>query len=249
MPTITVSVGSEDVALTELTRYTGEKFPLTFEFVERSDGTPLDISSATLTLELGSITKSDSDFTKSSNTATVTIDDADTAASGVYRGQVTADLTTRIVKSDPITLTLLSGDEVLTIDAIRAALWDLSADNPLLEDEEFPDWLLYEARREALDEFNGLPDIGGHRTFTESTFPQDHVYYWKCGTIAKALRRRALHYIRADMPYRAEGLVVQDKAKAKDYLALAQYYDQIWRTWIRQYQYNWNIQRGFKYLS
>lgn len=244
MPEIIIDAGSPDLETTELLRYTGEEFNIVFTFRDRSDGSAIDISEATLSLALGTaILKDDGNFDKTygeSNQAEVTITASETANEGYYRGQVTAVLDTRTIKSNPITLLLLSGGAELTIDDLRMALWDFSTENTLLDAEEFSDALLMQARKQAIDDWNGQP--GYHDTYTVSNFPVAYLGMWRKGAIAHALLIRAFTYARNRLNSSVAGITVQDKDKAPDYVALAQPLKQEWIDFIRKEQYYKRIQ-------
>lgn len=254
MAEITLRIGSPASEIPYIARYTGEKFPLIFVFEDEEADGPLDVSGATLSMALGAITKADGDFTKDyggeSNKTSVTLDTTDTANAGEFKGQVTIDLTTTIRKSNPIMLVLMSGTEALTIEEIRMALWDLAADNELLEAIEFPDALLVQARQAALDHWNGSSGDFGFKQYTVDSFPAKWKGKWRGGTVAEALLMKARNLTGNTLQLSAAGVNVDDKnPRIQIYLQLATAMKQEWIQWINEQQYYETWTRGFYELS
>lgn len=254
MAEVTLRIGSPSSEIPYIARYTGEKFPLIFVFEDEEEDTALDVTDATLSMELGTITKADGDFTKNYggevNKTSVTLETTDTADAGEYKGQVTIDLTTTIRKSNPIILVLMSGTEALTIEEIRMALWDLAADNELLQDIEFPDTMLVQARQMAIDLWNSSAGDFGFIQYTVNSFPSKWKSKWRTGAVAEALMMKARNLTGNTLALSAAGVTVDDKGpRAKTYFTLAQALRAEWVTWIREQQYYETWTRGFYELS
>lgn len=120
----------------------------------------------------------------------------------------------------------------LTIDALRNYLWDLTLKNNLLGDQEWESDQLTIARQNVIDKWNGTPP--DEYTYTLTSFPDTYVYYWKRGAAGEALRMAAFAYARNELPYSAGGVNINDNAKVKAYLALAQQETDAFDTWMHR---------------
>lgn len=248
---IGVRAKSGDVAY--LARYTGERFPLILAFVDRSDDSSIDVSSADLSLELGSITKSNVDFTcpydGHDSKAKVIITEDDTSSVGTYRGQATADLTSvsdEILKTDPITLIVMSGSAALTLAEIRVELQDLATKNDLWDEEELSDDLLALARQRAVDDWNSQP--GDPREYSVDTFPEEYRGMWVRGAVAHVLEKKSRNLIGNTL--QVGGGVPDDKSqRAQTYLQLSQALRQEWLAFIRTEQYYENMINSFHVIG
>jgi len=250
MPNMTVEVGSANHSVLNLFRWVGERFQLTFSFIDRADDTALDVSAGTFAMTLGTITKADIDFDEAgleSNQTSVWVEIADIPNAGLYRGQVTATLATQTVKSPIIVLLIDSGSAVISIDEIRMAMLDTSSQNEFLNTEEFPDEMLFFARQNALNRYNAWP--GEHANLTLESFPSADAYYLQMGAIAEALKMKALNYARDDMQLEAGGVTANDKNKAEAYLSIAQLYQGEWDVYIKRTHYLNDALLGFRSLS
>ena len=97
---------------------------------------------------------------------------------------------------------------------------DLTAENELLDDQEFSAGTLQRARSYAIDLWNATPP---QLTIYEvANFPARYVAWWRRQAAAEALRMAAFNYIRNDLQYTAGGVSVNDKAKAEIYTKLSQ---------------------------
>ncbi len=253
MPELTIEVGSQSSDLSRITRYTGEAFTLVLAWRDRESGAALDVSDADLSLTLGSIRKASGDFTcpydTNNSKCSVDITSSDTASEGVFVGQATAVIDAgRTVKSHPIRLVIASGGAAITLEDLRASLWDFASVNPLSNDEEFPDELLMQARRQAIDEWNAQP--GTHTIYTISNFPARWVGAWRKGAQAEALQMKARNLAGNRMAVSAGGISVDETGdRIVYYTGMAKELKQEWLVFIRTQQYADAMRSSFQELS
>lgn len=247
MPQLTVNAGTGSRQGLRLSRWTGEQFDLEFTFVDDEDDEALDVSSSTMSMTLGTIEKADGDFDKSwgdDNQAKVTITTTDTASAGTYRGQLTVELTGgRVVKSGVIKLFLMSGSSPLPIDDIRDRLRDYPELNDLRGVELLTDEELDQARRDALDDWNGGP--GRHTQYSVDNFPAKWASRWKMGAVGEALYLLANNWRLNRLPTSADGLQVDAEAMAEAVEAVADKLRAQWQAWIAEQQSYETLRRSF----
>lgn len=249
MPSLELEIGSESTDLSYVAKYTGEQFYLELTFWDQSTDAALDLDGLIMSMDLGSIEKEDADFDRAyyddSNKARVQILESETQSDGSYVGQVTLDSGDTIRKSHPITLVLMSGSSPLTIEALRLSLWDLTAENELHEDVEFPDSLLAQARHQAIDCWNGQP--GSHKQYTVDNFPGKWVGKWRTGAMGEAMIMLARNLVGNTI---VGGTEVDDKGpRVQAYMQLGTSMRQEWEQFIREQQYYESIQKGYYTLS
>lgn len=250
MPAI-VSIISDagDTDIPYRAKYTGEAFTLTMRALTR-DGDALDMSGATLSMTLsgrdagGDIEKTDADFTCPvdgvGSKCSVDFSAIDTETADEYVGQLTIqNSATDIVKSDPITMILMSGEASLTLGELRYALQDEPELNEFLEARELSDELLAMARRRAISMWNSRP--GSHTTYTVENFPADtrRREAWLLGSMAKALEMTATGLLRNRVQMEGPGIGADDRGpRAEAALQLAQKWENEWKSFIVQQQWS-----------
>lgn len=249
---LTVTVHPQHTDLNYIARYSGEQWTQVFAFTDRTEETALDVSGADLYLTLGSIEKSNSDFTKNvdneSNKASVLFKESDTDSSGVHRGQITIDKGNTITKTPPITLELLSGNASVTLEDMRGLLWDLATENDLWDEDEFSDAILALGRRRAIDLWNG--QAGQHDEYDVDSFPNEKKYYFLQGSVGEALIAKSRNLLGNDLTYNAGGIQVDDKkTRSQVYAELGRAMKTEWVRFVRREQYNESMRRSFKSLT
>ncbi len=254
MPELEVGTGSSPTDLSYLIRYTGEQFPLVLSVVDRNNDTALDISDAELTLDLGSVVKNDVDFTcpydGENNKAKTLITEEDTSGPTDLEGQLKMEFVEdeTIRKTHPITILIISGDCVLTVEDMRMDLYDVAAENDLWESVEFSTPLLIRARRRAVDEWNGQP--GSHVQLEEDNIPEEWVQKWSEGALGHALRMKARQLAGSDLSGSMGNVQVEDKKpRIQLYNKLAQPRLAAWRRFIKGQQYLNTIRRSYRKIG
>lgn len=249
---LTVTVHPQHTDLNYIARYSGEQWTQIFAFSDRIEEEALDVSSASLYMQLGSIEKSNSDFSKNvneeSNKASVLFKESDTDAAGIFRGQITIDKGETITKTPPITLELLSGSAIVTLEDMRGLLWDLAAENDLWDEDEFSDAILALGRRRAIDLWNGQP--GSHDEYSINNFPDEKKYYFLQGAVGEALLAKSRNLVGNDLPYTAGNIQVDDKrTRSQVYSQLGQQMKSEWLSFVRRAQYKESMRKSFKTLT
>lgn len=116
-----------------------------------------------------------------------------------------------------------------TIEEIRMHLRDRPEENDLLAAAEFDDAEILNAISHPVMYWNEqLPPLP-HRNC--NNFPFRH--HWRNAIVAELLFTAAHHYVRNKMQAQSSGLSVDDKAKDKDYLAIALLYKQEWQEFVK----------------
>lgn len=116
----------------------------------------------------------------------------------------------------------------LSITDLRDYLWDLTADNTLLDEQEFSNAFLQKARDMVVEDWNASPPIT--TSYSASSFPSKYVFYWRLGAAAQALRMASFRYLRNRLAYQAGGVTIDDiEAKAQLYDQMA---DKLWAQWV-----------------
>jgi hypothetical protein len=120
----------------------------------------------------------------------------------------------------------------LTLESIRNELWDITNDNLLLDEQEFSNTVLSSCRERVIEKWNATPPQ--RHNYTVNNFPDTYTYYWRIGAVAEALKRAAFKYLRNDLPYQQEGLVVQDQNKYTQYMQMGQVYEDKFDRWMHK---------------
>lgn len=116
-----------------------------------------------------------------------------------------------------------------TIEEIRMHLRDRPEENDLLAAVEFDDAEILNAIRQPVMYWNEqLPPLP---YLNCNNFPFRH--HWRNAIVAELLFTAAHHYVRNKMQAQSAGLAVDDKAKDKDYLAIAMLYKQEWQEFVK----------------
>lgn len=135
----------------------------------------------------------------------------------------------------------------LTISDLRDYLWDLTADNDLLNDQEFSTSMLEKAREAVIEQWNATPPQ--RYTYELTTFPDKYVYYWRIGAAAEALRMKAMNYMRNQMDYSAGGVTISDNNKAESYLTVSEMLRKQWEQWMHREKLRKSLQDSFFILD
>ncbi len=254
MPELEVGTSSSPTDQPYLIRYTGEQFPLVLSVVDRNKDTALDISNAELTLDLGAVVKDNVDFVcpyeNENNKAKTTIEEEDTSDPVDLEGQLKMEFIEdeEVRKTHPITILIISGECVLTVEDMRMDLYDVAAENDLWESVEFSTPLLIRARRRAIEEWNAQP--GRHVSLDENSVPEDWAQKWSEGAVGHALRMKARQLAGSDLSGSIGDVQVEDKKpRIQLYNKLAQPRLAAWRRFIKGQQYLNTIRRSYRKIG
>jgi len=129
----------------------------------------------------------------------------------------------------------------LSIQEVRFVLMDRCIeDNFLLDRLEFSDQQIAWAIRRPVDMWNATPPPIG--TYTVTNFP--YRYYWANAAAGELLKMAARNYARNNLRYSAANLQVNDKDKAKEYIALGQDLLDEYKEWMLLEKRRINMERA-----
>jgi hypothetical protein len=165
------------------------------------------------------------------------VPDAVCQQSGIYQFQIAVLQGTSVVFADGGLISVehgMWGDTSQmtgppTLQEIRMHLRDRAAENDLLQAVEFDDAEILDAIKHPVMYWNEVPPP--LEPLNCNTFPFRH--HWRNAIVAELLFTAAHHYVRNKMNSQSGGLNVDDKAKDKDYLAIAMLYKQEWQEFVK----------------
>lgn len=131
----------------------------------------------------------------------------------------------------------------LAIGMVRTALLDWCRDaNTLLQDLEFPDWMILAAITRPIDEWNATPPE--LEMLTPTTFPWREP--WLRATCSILLEQASHKYERNRLPHNAGGLSMDPNDKGRVYFEKAMLLRKEWKDWIcaKKTEINMNLVWG-----